>query len=175
MAEVLLGDYNPGGKLPVTFYRSTQDLPDFMDYSMKNRTYRYFTGVPQYAFGYGLSYTTFATGKGKLSAKAMKKNGKVTVTVPVTNTGKREGTETVQVYVKRLDDAGAPIKALKGFQKLTLKPGETQKATIALDGEAFEYYDESIDELAVKPGRYQILYGTSSLDKDLQSFDFTVK
>ena len=175
LAEVLLGDYNPGGKLPVTFYRSTQDLPDFMDYSMKNRTYRYFTGVPQYAFGYGLSYTTFATGKGKLSAKAMKKDGKVTVTVPVTNTGKREGSETVQVYVKRLDDAGAPIKALKGFQKLTLKPGETQKATIALDGEAFEYYDESIDELAVKPGRYQILYGTSSLDKDLQSFDFTVK
>jgi beta-glucosidase len=175
LAEVLLGDYNPGGKLPVTFYRSTADLPDFMDYSMKNRTYRYFTGVPQYAFGYGLSYTTFNVGQGKLSAKSMKKNGKVTVTVPVTNTGKREGTETVQVYVKRLDDAGAPIKALKGFQKLSLKPGETQKAVIALDGEAFEYYDENIDELAVKPGRYQILYGTSSLDRDLQSFDFTVK
>ena len=175
LAEVLLGDYNPGGKLPVTFYRSTADLPDFMDYSMKNRTYRYFTGVPQYAFGYGLSYTTFNVGQGKLSAKSMKKNGKVTVTVPVTNTGKREGTETVQVYVKRLDDAGAPIKTLKGFQKLSLKPGETQKAVIALDGEAFEYYDENIDELAVKPGRYQILYGTSSLDRDLQSFDFTVK
>ena len=175
LAEVLLGDYNPGGKLPVTFYRSTADLPDFMDYSMKNRTYRYFTGVPQYAFGYGLSYTTFNVGQGKLSAKSMRKNGKVTVTVPVTNTGKREGTETVQVYVKRLDDAGAPIKALKGFQKLSLKPGETQKAVIALDGEAFEYYDENIDELAVKPGRYQILYGTSSLDRDLQSFDFTVK
>ena len=92
LAEVLLGDYNPGGKLPVTFYRSTADLPDFMDYSMKNRTYRYFTGVPQYAFGYGLSYTTFNVGQGKLSAKSMKKNGKVTVTVPVTNTGKREGT-----------------------------------------------------------------------------------
>ena len=97
------------------------------------------------------------------------------MTVPVTNTGKREGTETVQVYVKRLDDPGAPIKALKGFEKLTLKPGETKKATITLDGEAFEYYDEMIDELAVKPGRYQILYGTSSLDKDLQAFDFTVK
>ena len=95
--------------------------------------------------------------------------------MPVTNTGKREGTETVQVYVKRLGDAGAPIKALKGFEKLTLKPGETKKAEITLDGEAFEYYDEMIDELAVKPGQYQILYGTSSLDKDLQSFDFTVK
>ena len=178
LAEVLLGDYNPGGKLPVTFYRSTADLPDFMDYSMKNRTYRYFTGVPQYAFGYGLSYTTFAVGQGKISGKSVKagKSGAFcTITVPVTNTGKREGTETVQVYVKRLDDAGAPIKALKGFQKLSLKPGETQKAEIVLDGEAFEYYDENIDELAVKPGRYQILYGTSSLDKDLKSFDFTVK
>ena len=176
LAEVLLGDYNPGGKLPVTFYRSTADLPDFMDYSMKNRTYRYFTGVPQYAFGYGLSYTTFSVGKGKLKVESEKlKNVKATITVPVTNTGKREGTETVQVYVKRLGDAGAPIKALKGFQKLNLKPGEAKKAVITLDGEAFEYYDEMIDELAVKPGRYQILYGTSSLDKDLQSFDFTVK
>ena len=175
LAEVLFGDYNPGGKLPVTFYRSNDDLPDFMDYSMKNRTYRYFTGQPQYAFGYGLSYTTFNVGQGKLSAKSMKKNGKVTVTVPVTNTGKREGTETVQVYVKRLGDEGAPIKALKGFQKLSLKAGETKTATIAIDGEAFEYYDEAIDELSVKPGQYKILYGTSSLDKDLKSFDFTVK
>ena len=175
LAEVLFGDYNPGGKLPVTFYRSNDDLPDFMDYSMKNRTYRYFTGVPQYAFGYGLSYTTFNVGQGKLSAKSMKKNGKVTLTVPVTNTGEREGTETVQVYVKRLNDAGAPIKALKGFQKLTLKAGESKQAEITLDSEAFEYYEEKIDELAVKPGKYQILYGKSSRDEDLQSFDFTVK
>ena len=178
LAEVLFGDYNPGGKLPVTFYRSNNDLPDFLDYSMKNRTYRYFTGVPQYAFGYGLSYTTFKVGKGKISGKSAK-SGQTgtfcTLKVPVTNTGKCEGTETVQVYVKALDDAGAPIKALKGFQKLNLKAGETATATIALDGEAFEYYNEAIDELSVKPGRYQILYGTSSLDKDLQSFDFVVK
>jgi beta-glucosidase len=179
LAEVLFGDYNPGGKLPVTFYRSTQDLPDFLDYSMKNRTYRYFTGQPQYAFGYGLSYTTFSVGKGKATAKTAKaaNTGKpfCVVTVPVTNTGKREGTETVQVYVKRLGDPGAPIKALKGFEKLSLKPGETKRAVIALTSEAFEYYDEKIDELSVMPGNYQILYGTSSLDKDLQTLDFTVK
>ena len=175
LADVLFGDYNPGGKLPVTFYRSNDDLPDFLDYSMKNRTYRYFTGTPQYAFGYGLSYTTFAVGKGKLSAKSMKKNGKVTLTVPVTNTGKRQGTETVQVYVKVLNDPGAPIKALKGFQKLMLKPGETQKAVITLDSEAFEYYDEAIDELSPKAGSYQILYGTSSRDNDLQALNFTLK
>ena len=174
LADVLFGDYNPGGKLPVTFYASTADLPDFLDYSMKNRTYRYFEGQPQYAFGYGLSYTTFAVGKGKLSKSSMKADGKVTLTVPVTNTGKREGTETIQVYVKALDDAGAPIKALKGFQKLSLAAGETAKAVVTLDGEAFEYYNESIDELSVKPGRYQILYGTSSLDKDLQALDFKV-
>ena len=178
LAEVLFGDYNPGGKLPVTFYRSTADLPDFLDYSMKNRTYRYFTGQPQYAFGYGLSYTSFSLGNGKLSAKTAKADSTkpfCVVTVPVTNTGKCEGTETVQVYVKALDDPGAPIKALKGFKKLSLKPGETKQAVISLDSEAFEYYNEAIDELSVKPGRYQILYGTSSRDQDLQSLDFTVK
>ena len=179
LAEVLFGDYNPGGKLPVTFYRSNDDLPDFLDYSMKNRTYRYFTGQPQYAFGYGLSYTTFSVGKAKATAKSAKAANTnkpfCIMAIPVTNTGNREGTETVQVYVKRLDDPGAPIKALKGFQKLSLKPGETKKAVIALSSEAFEYYDEYAFELAVKPGRYQILYGTSSSDNDLQTMDFVVK
>ena len=179
LADVLFGDYNPGGKLPVTFYRSNNDLPDFLDYNMENRTYRYFKGVPQYAFGYGLSYTTFNVGQAKISAKAAKakKAGKpfCTLTIPVTNTGKREGTETVQVYVKALDDAGAPIKSLKGFRKLDIPAGQTATASITLDGEAFEFYDEKIDELSVKPGRYQILYGTSSRDEDLQTLDFIVK
>jgi len=174
LAEVLFGDYNPGGKLPVTFYRSNDDLPDFLDYSMKNRTYRYFTGQPQYAFGYGLSYTSFNIGKGRLSSASMQKDGRVTLTVPVTNTGKREGTETVQVYVKSLDDSGAPIKSLKGFQKVSVKAGETQTVAVTLDGEAFEYYDEAIDELSVRPGRYEILYGTSSRDGDLQTLPFEV-
>ena len=174
LAEVLLGDYNPGGKLPVTFYRSTNDLPDFLDYSMENRTYRYFKGEAQYAFGYGLSYTTFNIGQGKLSKQSMKKDGKVELTVPVTNTGKHEGTETLQVYVKSLDDAGAPIKALKGFKKVLLKAGETREVTISLDGEAFEYYDSLIDELSTRAGHYRILYGTSSRDEDLQSLTFEV-
>ena len=175
LADVLFGDYNPGGKLPVTFYASNNDLPDFLDYRMENRTYRYFRGQALYPFGYGLSYTTFTIGKGKLSASSMKANGKVTLTVPVTNTGSREGTETVQVYVKALDYPEAPIKSLKGFQKLSLDAGQTATATITLDGESFEYYDESIDELSTRPGRYQILYGNSSLEKDLQVLPFTVK
>lgn len=175
LADVLFGNYNPGGKLPVTFYNSTEDLPDFLDYSMDNRTYRYFRGTAQYPFGYGLSYTTFSLGKGKLSKSSMKADGKVTLTVPVTNTGSREGAEVVQVYVKALDYPDAPIKSLRGFQRVELAAGQTQKATIQLDGEAFEYYDPSIDELSTRKGRYKILYGTSSLDKDLQSIDFVVK
>ena len=175
LAEVLFGDYNSSGKLPVTFYASNDDLPDFLDYSMDNRTYRYFRGTPLYAFGYGLSYTSFACGKAKLSKKSMKANGKVTITVPVTNTGNRAGTEVVQVYVKALDYPEAPIKSLKGFQRVDLAAGETGKAVITLDGEAFEYYDPSIDELSTRSGRYKILYGSSSLDKDLQSLDFVVK
>lgn len=175
LAEIIFGDHNPGGKLPVTFYASNDDLPDFLDYSMENRTYRYFRGVPQYAFGYGLSYTTFEVGKGKISKKSMKADETVKVTVPVKNTGEREGTETIQVYVKALDYPEAPIKSLKGFKKVCLEPGETVKTEIILDGESFQYYDPSIDELSTRPGRYQILYGTSSLDKDLKSIDFEVR
>ena len=174
LADVLLGDYNPSGKLPVTFYASTADLPDFLDYSMDNRTYRYFRGTPQYAFGYGLSYTTFAYGQGRLSKSSMKAGGKVTLTVPVTNTGSVVGAETVQVYVQALDNPDAPIKGLQGFTKLQLAPGATQKARITLDGEAFSYYDEAADGLAVRPGRYRILYGSSSRDEDLQALDFQV-
>ena len=105
----------------------------------------------------------------------MKSDGSVTVTVPVKNTGDREGTETIQVYVKALDYPEAPIKSLKGFKKVNLEPGKTVKAEIILDGESFQYYDPSIDELSTRPGRYQILYGTSSLDKDLKSIDFEVR
>ena len=175
LADVIFGDYNPGGKLPVTFYRSNDDLPDFLDYSMENRTYRYFRGKPLYAFGFGLSYTSFRFGQGKLSRKSMKRGQTVTLTVPVTNVGKREGTEVVQVYVKALDYPEAPIKSLRGFQKLTLAAGATSRATVTLDEEAFEYYDPSIDELSMRPGRYEILYGNSSREEDLQRLPFTVK
>ena len=175
LADVIFGDYNPSGKLPVTFYTSNNDLPDFLDYSMENRTYRYFKGNALYPFGYGMSYTTFNYGKAKLSKSSMKKDGKITVTIPVTNTGNREGEEIVQVYVKALEYADAPIKSLKGFQKIKLAAGETGKAVITLDGESFEYYDPSIDELSTRSGKYQIMYGSSSLDKDLQVLDFSVK
>ena len=167
VADVLFGDYNPAGRLPVTFYASTDQLPDFQDYSMQNRTYRYFKGEPLYAFGYGLSYTTFSYGDAKTAGKA--KN--MTVTVPVTNTGKIDGDEVIQVYVKSLDDAGAPIKSLAGFARVNIAAGETKTVTIDLNKDAFSAYDEATDGLKFRPGNYRILYGGSSLDSDLKSLD----
>jgi len=175
LAEVLFGDCNPSGKLPVTFYASNDQLPDFLDYSMENRTYRYFTGQPQYAFGYGLSYTTFSYGKAKLSAKKMKRNGNVTITVPVTNTGNVKGDEIVQIYIRSLDNEDAPKIELKGCARVSLAPGETKSASVTLTGESFEYYDESIDELSTRPGRYEILYGSSSRAEDLKCLNFVVQ
>jgi len=170
VADVLFGNYNPGGRLPVTFYASTDQLPDFQDYTMQNRTYRYFKGEPLYAFGYGLSYTTFSYGQGKVSGKP----AAMTLTVPVTNTGLVDGDEVVQVYVKSLDDSGAPIKSLCGFARVNIAAGKTQTVKISLDKNTFNFYDEKADDLAFRPGRYQILYGSSSLDKDLKSIDITL-
>lgn len=174
LADIIFGDYNPSAKLPVTFYTSTAQLPDFEDYNMDGRTYRYFEGTPLYAFGYGLSYTTFNYGEAKLSKSKIKDGGKVNITIPVTNSGQKNGEEIVQVYVKSLDNPSAPIKALKGFKKVNIAAGSTSKVKITLESKAFEYYDESVDGLSVKPGKYQILYGSSSRDEDLKVLDFEV-
>ena len=174
VGEILNGEVNPSGKLPVTFYASTDQLPDFLDYNMDNRTYRYFKGTPQYPFGFGLSYTTFEIGNGKLSKSSVKAGQGVKVTVPVKNTGAREGVEVVQVYVKALDNPDAPIKSLKGFQRVSVAPGKTAKVTIDIAPEAFEYYDGE-DGLEIKSGKYQILYGNSSADTDLKALAFEVK
>ncbi|MDO5442593.1 MAG: glycoside hydrolase family 3 C-terminal domain-containing protein [Bacteroidia bacterium] len=174
LADVLFGDYNPSGKLPVTFYASDDQLPDFLDYNMEGRTYRYFHGEPLYAFGYGLSYTTFEYGDAKLSKSSIKAGAKVDITIPVKNTGSVAGEEIVEVYVKALDNPDAPIKSLKGFDKVSIEPGASASVKITLEPGAFEFYDESIDELSVRPGKYQILYGSSSRDCDLKALDFEV-
>jgi beta-glucosidase len=175
VADVLFGDYNPAGRLPVTFYKSTSQLPDFHDYNMEGHTYRYFRGEPLYAFGYGLSYTTFEYGDASLSKASVKAGNSVDITIPVKNTGAIDGDEVVQVYVKSLDNPEAPIKSLKGFKRVNIAAGQQASVKITLDKGAFEYYDASIDELSVKPGKYQILYGSSSADADLQALDFEVK
>ncbi len=175
LADVLFGDYNPAGRLPVTFYASTDQLPDFYDYNMNNRTYRYFSGKPLYAFGYGLSYTSFEYGDAKLSKSSVQADKvDVDVTVPVSNTGERDGEEVIQVYVKSLDNPDAPIKSLKGFKRVGIKAGQTAYVTIKLEAGAFEFYNEEIDELSVKTGKYQILVGSSSNDSDLKAYDLEV-
>ena len=174
VADVLFGDYNPAGRLPVTFYKSTSQLPDFHDYNMEGHTYRYFRGEPLYAFGYGLSYTTFEYGDATLSKASVKAGNSVDITIPVKNTGAIDGDEVVQVYVKSLDNPEAPIKSLKGFKRVNISAGQQASVKITLDKGAFEYYDEKIDELSVKPGRYQILYGPSSRDEDLKALAFEV-
>ena len=175
VADVLFGDFNPSGKLPVTFYKSTDQLPDFQDYSMENRTYRYFKGEPLYSFGYGLSYTTFDFGAAKLSKSSVKAGKSVDITIPVTNTGSRSGAEVVQVYVKSLTNPDAPIKSLKAYKRVELSAGESQQVKLTLDADAFSYYKYEKDDLAVFPGKYQILYGNSSRDADLKVLSFEVK
>ena len=167
LADVLFGDYNPSGRLPVTFYRSTDDLPDFLDYSMRNRTYRYFTGEPLFPFGYGLSYTTFQYGKPTY------RNGKVSVTVK--NTGAREGLETVQVYVRRPADKEGPLKTLRAYRQVQLKPGEQQTVTIALPRSAFETWDAQTNTMRVVPGQYEVMVGSSSADRDLQKVNVVLR
>ena len=154
IADVLFGDFNPSGKLPVTFYKSTSQLPDFLDYSMNNRTYRYFQGDPLYAFGYGLSYTKFQFGKATLSKKAIKAGEGVNITVPVTNAGNMNGAEVVQVYVKSLTNPDAPIKSLKAYQRVEVGAGKTANVTLSLAPDAFAYYKASEDDLAVFPCKY---------------------
>ena len=160
VADILFGDYNPTGKLPVTFYQNADQLPDYEDYRMTGRTYRYFKGNVLYPFGYGLSYTTFQTGK------PVYQNGKVTVNVK--NTGKRAGTEVVQIYVRNPKDTEGPLKTLRAYQRVQLKAGESKVVTIPLPRNCFELWDVESNTMRVVPGQYEIMVGTSSQDKDLK-------
>ena len=169
VADVLFGDYNPSGKLSVTFYKNDAQLPDYEDYSMKGRTYRYFNDA-LFPFGYGLSYTAFELG----SAQCSVDGNSVTITLPVTNTGKRDGTEIVQVYVKNPADPNAPLKTLRAFQRISVEAGQTQTITLKLDRQSFEFFDAETNTMRVKPGQYEVLYGTSSADADLQSMIITI-
>ena len=162
VADVLFGDYNPGGKLPVTFYRNTEQLPDFEDYSMKGRTYRYLTEEPLFPFGYGLSYTTFDISGGRVDRASVPVGKPVTFEAQVRNTGARDGAEVLQVYVRKVADTDGPKKSLRGFRRVELKAGESRKVSIELPREAFEFFDPSTHTMRVLPGEYEIFYGNSS-------------
>ena len=158
IADVLLGEYNPSGRLPLTFYRNINQIPDYEDYSMKGRTYRYFNGDPLYRFGHGLSYTDFSYGKADIRKNA---DGAL-ISVPVSNTGDREGDEVVQVYLRKVGDAEGPIMALRGFKRISVKPGETLNAVIEIPLKNFEWYDPASESMKVLPGEYELLIGGSS-------------
>jgi beta-glucosidase len=164
LADVLFGDYNPAGRLPVTFYTGTDQLPSFEDYSMANRTYRYYTGKPLYPFGFGLSYTTFAYSNLAVSAPRIKKEQCVNVSVDVENSGAISGDEVVQLYVK---DVAAttprPIKSLKGFKRIALAPGERKTVHFTLTPEDLSMLDAA-GNWAVEPGLFEVMAGASSED-----------
>ena len=170
VADVLFGDVNPSGKLPVTFYKNSNQLPDYEDYSMKGRTYRYFSDA-LYPFGYGLSYTTFKMGNEKLTAAA---DGTGSLSVDVTNTGSREGTEVVQLYVRDKADTEGPLKSLRGFQRVTLKAGETKTVTIPLTRKTFELWDGVTSTMRTKAGNYEVMCGRSSADNDMKVLEMRI-
>jgi beta-glucosidase len=165
MAEALFGDVNPGAKLPVTVVKDVGQVPFFYNHKPSaKRGYLFTETAPLYPFGFGLSYTTFAIGVPALSAPRIGTAGTVTVSVEVTNTGQREGDEVVQLYVH--DQAASvtrPVMELRGFRRVTLKPGETRKTEFALGPDDFSLWNEDMREV-VEPGLFDILVGASSAD-----------
>ena len=172
VADVLFGDYNPAGRLPVTFYRNDAQLPDFHDYDMAGRTYRYLESKPLFPFGYGLSYSTFAYGDATLvRAKGRKNQFNMELQIPVTNTGAMAGDEVVQVYVKKVEDAGGPKLALRGFSRVGIAPGETKTVSIPLTELSFRTFNEKTGKMEATAGNYVIYYGKSSDLSDLKQVE----
>ncbi|WP_081721057.1 glycoside hydrolase family 3 protein [Pseudoxanthomonas suwonensis] len=165
VADVLFGDYNPAGRLPVTFYSADEKLPPFDDYAMKGRTYRYFGGEPLYPFGHGLSYTRFGYSGLALDRRRTAADEPVRVEVTVKNEGQRAGDEVVQLYVRGPQREGAPLKELRGFQRVHLQPGESRKVGFVLDpARDLRHYDTAASAYVVAPGEYEIQAGASSAD-----------
>ena len=163
VADVLFGDANPAGRLPITFYQSVDQLPPFEDYDMAGRTYRYMTQAPLYPFGYGLSYTRFEYSNLQVSAAAIPADGQLNLSLDIKNCGDRVGDEVVQLYVRYSNSkVTRPVKELRGFQRITLKPGEARPVAFTLDADQLAYYDES--RFVVEPGTVQVLIGSSSAD-----------
>ena len=158
IAETLSGKNNPAGRLPVTFYKDVQQLPHFEDYSMKGRTYRYFQGEPLWPFGYGLSYTTFSYSDLSLSNETINAGDSLNASVTVTNTGKVAGDEVVQLYLKFPELSGAPVRALRGFQRIHLEPGASQKLEFHLNSRDLSMVTESGD-IVVAQGKYMVSIG----------------
>jgi len=163
IADVLFGDYNPAGRLPHTVYASESQVPPQDEYDVtKGFTYMYVQGEPLFAFGHGLTYTTFKYGKLELSDEQITRGGKVTASIKVTNTGQRAGDEVVQLYIHEVEPAvKRPMKELRGFERISLRPGETKKVTFTVPAEKLAYYDEAAHGFVVKPGLFDVLVGSA--------------
>ncbi len=165
LADVLFGDYNPGGRLPLTFYKSVADLPPFDDYRMEGRTYRFFTGTPLYPFGYGLSYTSFAYQNLRTSADTLAAGDTLTVRVDVTNTGKRAGDEVVQLYVRHLGSSVArPREDLRGYKRITLRPRETRTVEFSVPASSLAYWNPDTHRWVVEQEPVELAVAASSAD-----------
>ena len=156
IANVLFGDVVPSGKLPLTFYKSIDQLPDFEDYGMTGRTYRFFQGEPLYPFGFGLSYTTFEYGEARVKGRSL--------IIPVSNTGSVDATEVVQLYVRKADDAEGPLKTLRGFTRVEIPAGETVEVSLPLTEETFLAWSEEKQNMVPVKGKWELLYGGNSHD-----------
>ena len=167
IADIIYGDVVPSAKLPVTFYKSIDQLPEFLNYDMKGHTYRFFEGEPSYEFGYGLSYTTFKYFKPRV------RGGKLVVKVK--NTGKVDATEVVELYVKRNGDAAGPVKTLRGFKRVHIPAGKAVKVKLPLDEETFTWWSEEDQNMVPLKGRYTLMVGTSSADANLKTRQYTYK
>lgn len=186
VADVLFGDYNPAGRLPVTFYKTLAQLDNaltktgdtarqgFESYDMQGRTYRYMTEDPLYAFGQGLSYSTFSYGDIQINKQKIKGTDGLQVSVPVTNISAIDGEEVVQLYVARKNDELAPVKSLRAFERVSVKAGETKNVDLHIDPESFQFYDDKENDLVLKTGDYTILYGGTSAQNELQTATITV-
>ena len=159
IADVLFGDYNPGGRLPVTFYKSTEQLPPFTDYSMQGRTYRYFKGEPLYPFGFGLSYCKFSYSNFKLSGNRISAGEELKITVDVANAGKRTGDEVVQLYLTDVRaSVPVPIRSLAGFKRVSLKAGEKQQVSFTVTPRQMSLIDDN-GKRVIEPGEFEISIG----------------
>ena len=164
IAEVLFGDYNPAGRLPITFYKKDNQLPDFEDYNMQGRTYRYLNYEPLYPLGHGLSYTTFSY------STPFIENGKLKV--KVTNSGNYNGDEVIQLYIKRYDDPDGPLKTLRGFQRIHIPAGQTSEVSFPLTSDTFTWWDKDSNTVHPLQGRYKILVGGTSEESLLKSIEY---
>jgi beta-glucosidase len=168
VADVIFGDINPAGRFPVTVLKSTADLPPFADYSMKNRTYRYYLGEPEFPFGFGLSFTTFSYSDIQTNQDDLLKEGMIKISCKVKNTGNVDGDEVVQLYVRKIDpDENDPVKSLKGFSRRFITKGGSVTVEFLLHAGDLQSWNTSLNSWEVRPGDYEIIVGASSADTRL--------